>query len=755
MSAAAPTSSTPAGEAPPPSPLAGPALRCGLALVAAALVVKLGSTGGGIELLQPGVQVLFDALALCGVLVVALARGLGQRPPLALSGWTLLLWVPWVALLCAGAARASFPDLAWRTALGWSALPLLALSARDLGAERSAACWLVGLLLALVGAGALLGCYQYWVEVPQLIAQFERGELAQELAVQDPSTRQAFVERLHSRQATGPFLLPGLLASACCAALPLTLLAAWRQRRGALGLGCALAAGLLLLGLWFSKSKGGVVVGAGVGALLAALHPRQAGRRRRLLLVGAALALLGGVGVVALALGPERVGVGLSLTVRLEYWEAALQVAREAPLLGQGPNQLREFFPAAKSLRAEEALHAHSLVLQVLAELGLVGLLALAALFAAALRDAWPSLAPADPAAQERRAARDEGAPTDAEPAATGLGGERGVAAAVLAGLALGGLLLAAFGDCYNAGTPGHLLALALATGALTPLLARGLSGLSGPVLAAGCLAGASALLWDGLLDFGFHHVGLSTLCWLLLGLAPALGGVRPERRNPALLRALLLVPAGALALWLLLAVVPGALDAEQARDAGRRAREAALIAGQEGRADEALRQAAAAVEHFAAACELYPGDPRTWMQQAGALGHLARLSRDPARRRELWEAALERSEQALRRAPRGHDAHFLRAELLRESGRWDAASESYARAIELYPGHPEYLFRAGELLVAPPARAGAFDLERRRRQAEGEALLRRAREASATTRLVRRRLRPEQLERLERLLGE
>lgn len=724
----------------PASPLAGPALRCGLALIAAALVVKLGSTGGGIELLQPGVQVLFDALALSGVLVVALARGLTQRPPLAQGGWTLVAWVPWVALLCLGAARASYPDLAWRTALGWSALPLLALSARDLGAERATARWLIGLLLALVGAGALLGSYQYLVEIPELIAQFERGELAQELAVQDPSTRQAFVERLHSRQATGPFLLPGLLASACCAALPLTLLAAWTRRRGALGLGCALSAALLLAGLWFSKSKGGVVVGAGVGALLLALHPRHAARRTKLLLAGTAgVALLGVVGIVALALGPERIGVGLSLTVRLEYWDAAQQIFREAPLLGQGPNQFRELFPAAKSLRAEEALHAHSLILQVAAELGLVGLLALVALLAAALRDAWPSLEGDEP----------EAAPAEVSE----LGGERGAALAVLAGLGLGWLLLGAFGDCYNAGTQGHWLTLLLATAALTPILARGLSGLSGPVLAAGSLAGASALLWDGLLNFGFHHVGLSTLCWLLLGLAPALAGVAPARRNPPALRVLLVVPADALALWLLLAVVPGALDAEQARDAGRRAREAAILAEREGKPADARDQALQAVEQFRIACASYPGDPRTWMQQAGALGHLARLV--PADERpDLVEAALHRADEAIRRAPRSHDAHFLRAELLREWGRAEAASQSYARAIELYPGHPEYLFRAGELLVERSA-APAADPERAELRAAGEELLRRARAASETTRLVRRQLRPAQLQRLAELLSE
>jgi len=728
------------GDAAEDSPLAGPALRCGLALVATTLVVKLGSSGGGIELLQPGIQVFFDALALCAVLVVALARGLTRRAPFAGGGWTLLAWIPWVALLCLGALRASFPDLAWRTALGWSALPLLALSARDLGAERAAARWLVALALALVATGALLGAYQYLVEIPDLIGQFERGELARQLAVQDPSMRQAFVERLHSRQATGPFLLPGLLASACCAALPLTLLSAWAHRRSARGVGCSLVAVLLLAGLWFSKSKGGVVVAGGVGALLLALHPRHQTKRTKLILAGmAGLALLGGVGVVALVLGPERIGVGLSLTVRLEYWEAALRMTGEAPWFGLGPNQFREFFPAFKSLRAEEALHAHSLTLQLAAELGVFGLLALLALATAALRDAWPGLASPDGA--------EPGEATEANE----FGGERLAALAVLAGLVLGWLLLGAFGDCYNAGTPGHWSTLLLGALALTPVLALGLREVQGAILAAGAIAGASALFWDGLLNFGFHHVGLSTLCWLLLGVAPALAGAAPTRANPVALRALLAVPVGALALWLLLAVGPRALDAEQAREAGLRARESAILADAEGRAEEARGHAEEAVLQFGIAWGSYPGDPRAWMQQAGALGHLARLTPPGPKRDELWAAALQRAEGAIACAPRGHDAHFLQAELLREAGRPAEASQSYARAIELYPGHPEYLFRAGELLVE----RSRLEPQPARLREEGLALLRRAREASETTRLVRRRLRPGQLKRLEQLLGE
>ncbi|MGE0708700.1 MAG: O-antigen ligase family protein [Planctomycetota bacterium] len=761
------------------------AARAALALLAAAALVRLFSSGGGVELLHPGAQVLFDALALVAALVAVLARALEHEAPLAGAGAALWALLPWTALLALGAARAAHPDLAWRTALTWTALPLLALCARDLCAREPAlGRWLAGFLLACVGVGAALGAWEYLVEIPARIAEFEAGGLADELSIRDRGMRIALTERLHSRQATGPYLLPGLLASACCALLPLAGVALWARRRAPAAAGAALGVALLLAGLVLSKSKGGVVTLAGVAGVLALLLPALAPWRRGLALAAlVVMALLGVVGAVALGLGPERIGVGLSLTVRMEYWEAALRAWREAPLLGLGPNQFREYFLWAKSLRAEETLHAHQLALQVLAEGGLLGLAALGGALcvwarqgaravlsagrvegpgasgagepgaggsagsAAASWDARSSSATpaaATPAAVSPAAASSRPSEADA-PAPAAL------VAALLGGVALGWFLLGAYGDCYNASTPRHWVTILLGVLALTPLFAWALREVPAVLLGAAALAGASTLLWDGLLDFGFHHAGLSTLCWLLLGLAPALAGRLPADVGPARLRALAAVPLGALALALLFWLVPAALDAEQAREAARRVLDQAALDEQAGRKQDARAKLVQAEELLEAACAGYPWDLRTWLERAATLARLARLAPD-AELGPLRDASLAALERALACDPRSHDAWYQEAELLLEAGpaRWQAAEDAYAAALALYPGHPELCLDAAELQVRrwrrgrDPAYA-----------AKARELLRRAREASAATRLVRRKLTQAQLDRLARLEAE
>ncbi len=723
-------SPAPSGSLPEPSPLAPWIERLSLSLLVATLILRVFTSGGGIELLQPGVQILADSLGLCSAGCLVAARALGRQPVFRFSGWAPWVLLAWVLWLAWGASAASHADLAWRSALTFTTLPLLGLVALELsGGRPERTALLLGIVLAAVAVGAVLATYQGFVEIPALIQDYQNQDpdLMAEIALQDPSYQLALIERLHSRGATGPFLLPGLLASACAAVIPLAGLAAGRRLAGKSplrALPALLAVVLLALGLVLSRSKGAVVSAALVVGASLLLAPGLRRYRRRLLIAAACgLAALTSVGLLALWLGPERAGVGLSLTVRLEYWEAALAMWREAPLRGLGINQFREYYSAYKALQAEEALHAHNAPLQLLAETGLIGLGLFAGTIALFVRRglgvAW----------SEQRAHEEGAVPWSDGAFAAG-------------GLFAGWLLLGAHGDTYNAATTSAWLVIGAGVLVLTPGLWRALRGSSPRLVAGAALAGATVLIGDGLLNFGVHHAGFSLIVWLLLGLAG--GMVSSQDVTPGQTRAGGLV--GALACALTLGVIgfvlPGALEAESQR-ALARAHHQEAASGRD--VEKNLRLAC---EAFAAACEAAPHDSRTWLERGAALARLGDST--PSERQADWEAGVAATREAIRLAPRNAGATFQLGRLLSRRGAspedLEAAQAAFDRTVELYPSHPEHLLEAGAIRVRRSLGGGASQAP------EAEALLRRAEEVSRETRLKRIRLRPAQVERIARL---
>ncbi len=721
-----------------PRPIPRLLLSVGLALVVCVLVLRTFTTGGGIELLAPGAHLLFDVLAFAAVAVVAAARLLEGEAPLARSGARLPALALLAALLAIGAARAPYPDLAWRTAATWIGLLLLALTCRDLARDPRLARLLTALLVACVLTGALLGLHDALIERPALREALERGELDEELALHDASFRAALEERIRAVAAVGPWLLPGLLASAVCATLPLLGALAWRLRRRPLG---AVPAGALVVAaatLLAARSKGAVVTLAVVGAALTLLHPRLAHRRRQVLAALAVLgALVGGLGLAAFLAGPERVGVGLSLTVRLEYWSAGLGMLGDHPLLGVGVNQFREFYGAYKPLRAEETLHAHNALVQVLAEGGLVGLAAWTALIVAWVWEGVGTcLAPA--------VARAEETAGEAWPARLWAGPAAGLGVALL--------LLRAHGD---AAAGGELIAIAalvpLLTFALTRALTRALERAPGDprLLGAAAVAGAAALLGDGLLNFGLHHPGLFAVTFTLAALAPALAGrgdEEPERwTSPPALRLAAGAACAALTLALGFSLLPRGLEADVQREGARAARDAgalALARGEPQRAAAALTEAAEAYER---AAEAWPWDPRTHLEHAETFRLLAEAV--PEQAAPLQEAAVAEARAAVAAAPRTHSAWNELGQLLASGPAPDpaAAREAFDRAAALYPGHPGYQLDAARARAAEVERLPAGDPAAAALRAEALERLRRAEEASETTRLIRRKLSEEQ----------
>jgi O-antigen ligase len=135
----------------------------------------------------------------------------------------------------------------------------------------------------------------------------------------------------------------------------------------------------------------------------------------------ALLLLVGAVGVAALGAGSSQVreriarttlafsgdsaGVNEALSGRSQIWGAALCMVREHPINGVGTRGFRDAWPECDPAPAQTvawgqgpALHAHQIVLEVLAETGVLGLLLWLAGAAMALR-AWRY---ANAAARER-----------------------------------------------------------------------------------------------------------------------------------------------------------------------------------------------------------------------------------------------------------------------------------------------------------------------------------------------------------------
>ncbi len=107
----------------------------------------------------------------------------------------------------------------------------------------------------------------------------------------------------------------------------------------------------------------------------------------------------------AMAWEGENDGVNQALSGRAQIWAAATCMIQEHPINGVGARGFRDAYPACNPDPASQevwgdgpALHAHQIVLEILAETGLLGLL----LWLAAVAQAWRAWRFAPPEARER-----------------------------------------------------------------------------------------------------------------------------------------------------------------------------------------------------------------------------------------------------------------------------------------------------------------------------------------------------------------
>ncbi len=176
------------------------------------------------------------------------------------------------------------------------------------------------------------------------------------------------------RRLSGIFGSPNELAFSLERGLPVLValsagLIGWHRkalRAGVIGVGLTLVATI---------SRGGLL-GAAVG--LALQDRLGAGRRRKLL----ALALLGALALVIVVASLAGLGSD-SISVRLQLWDSALQMAAANPIIGIGPDNFLYHLPDYMDpamWREPNISHPHNLFLDGWLSLGLVGLAILALL---------------------------------------------------------------------------------------------------------------------------------------------------------------------------------------------------------------------------------------------------------------------------------------------------------------------------------------------------------------------------------------
>jgi O-antigen ligase/tetratricopeptide (TPR) repeat protein len=301
---------------------------------------------------------------------------------LALAGVLCATWI--VALL--SSPRARIPALA-----AVAALPAAELLATLLGvAPRES------LFFALAAAGGVV-----WFAA---VARFARSERAMEstlgaylasgaaaalvaVAMVVAKTPSMLYTIGHGR-ATGTFVLPGELAAYLIVYVPVAAAVARSSPR----LRAVAVAGLAVAALAFvaTFSRGGFVGMAAAIAALVVLRRRRRGARYAVAILAAS--------AVAVALIFNAHHDPSENFTRIAIWETALNVIARFPLTGAGPLGFAHLYPELRLPGGEPlAYHAHSIVLTVAAESGLVGVAALLAgwyRFAVALRRGFVAEAP-------------------------------------------------------------------------------------------------------------------------------------------------------------------------------------------------------------------------------------------------------------------------------------------------------------------------------------------------------------------------
>lgn len=259
--------------------------------------------------------------------------------------------------------------------------------------------WFLAGLTALL---ALWGLYQVFgpAGFPRTFRTLEQTLLLQPGAA-DEALQEGLLHAVRERRAASTLGAPNIFASFCVLALPpAAALALGRLRERRVVVFSCIAVLVLAAGVVASGSRGGLLA-LGFGAVAVACLPwlRQAqGAVAARVLAGAGVAFFLFVSIFLAAVWRLDVGesrwLGASgMTQRGYYFQTAIGIWAQEPLLGMGSGSYELLYPQFRIPGSNETRHAHSWLLEYLAEGGVVGLSLFVLLFGAALAFAGLHLA--------------------------------------------------------------------------------------------------------------------------------------------------------------------------------------------------------------------------------------------------------------------------------------------------------------------------------------------------------------------------
>jgi hypothetical protein len=227
---------------------------------------------------------------------------------------------------------------------------------------------------------ALLALWALW----QVSFGFEQARTG--LADLPPAMRETAEIRLGLGRAFASLPLPGHLAVLLATCLPLLLPYGRRdeQKTAVMVWLQWLGSGLCVVGLLLTRS----LLGAGLAACACAALWIRSARRRAMLAAAVMIAVVGLVVILRADLAKLE-----PVRLRLDNWRTAVWVWSGSPISGVGLGGLGQASQAVPFPVGNRPVHAHSLPLELLAELGLVGLgliIAGATLLIRHLRRLWP-----------------------------------------------------------------------------------------------------------------------------------------------------------------------------------------------------------------------------------------------------------------------------------------------------------------------------------------------------------------------------
>ncbi|HTL54210.1 MAG TPA: O-antigen ligase family protein [Candidatus Limnocylindrales bacterium] len=310
---------------------------------------------------------LLGALAILGLVLVIRE----DRRLITIPKWLLLLPLIWLACQIVAAAATVDEALSWATLKHLAAciscyyLGLFALSRL----KKLALFW-IGLLCAFVLVIAI-GWQQHFGGL-QATREFFFREIYPQLKEVPPE----YLKKLSSNRIFSTLFYPNSLAGALLLMLPISVAVIGNARELLTLPARAFLAGLVALSslgcLFWSGSKGGWLLMLVLGSLALFRLPFQKSTKLTLI---AGLSVLGLAGFLWKYAGFFEKGA-TSVSARVDYWHAAVQVARTHPLLGTGPGTFAIPYKQLKRPESEMTRLVHNDYLQQASDSGWPGFLA-------------------------------------------------------------------------------------------------------------------------------------------------------------------------------------------------------------------------------------------------------------------------------------------------------------------------------------------------------------------------------------------